>query len=275
MGVQERAAGRRTAATARLDALRHVDGVKGVYLNAPMHYELEDSAKAMNVAHAWNDLKMTGKGVTVAILDSGVDGTHPDLATKTANIEAARVRHAVPRHPVEGVPDSDTSSGRGTHAAGDVAGRGIKSNGEYRGMAPDASLVGIGAGEGLNIFTAAEGFDWIIANRAKYGIRAVNDSWEATGPFDPSAPSTSPPEVGRPGVIVLFAMGNAYDELTMNPQAVPPWVIPVAAGTKQGSATDFTSGGVEADVLGTGFDKAKVDGVNGRRAAGSVSTTQP
>src|SRR4051794_14828181 len=64
----------------KLDALRHVDGVKGVTLNAPMRYELKDPAKAMNVAHAWNDLKMTGKGIPVAVLDSGVDAPPPDLA---------------------------------------------------------------------------------------------------------------------------------------------------------------------------------------------------
>src|SRR5581483_9984332 len=129
-------AGVRLSAT-RLDALRHVDGVKGVYLNTPLHYELKDSAKAMNVAHAWNDLHMTGKGVTVAILDSGVDGTHPDLApAMKANVKLLEFGAPFPTVPLEGVPNSDTTSGHGTHVAGDVAGRGIKSDGDYKGMAP-------------------------------------------------------------------------------------------------------------------------------------------
>lgn len=261
----------------KLDALRHLDGVTGVYANAPLHYALKDSAKAMNVAHAWNDLHMTGKGITVAILDSGVDGTHPDLApAMKANVKLLELGAPFPTIPVEGVPNSDTTSGHGTHVAGDVAGRGIKSNGDYRGMAPDANLVGVGAGEGLNIFTAAEGFDWIIANRAKYGIRVVNNSWGGDfAPFDPNAPlNVATKRLADAGVVVLFAMGNSYDELTMNPQAIPPWVIPVAAGTKMGSVTDFTSGGIEADVLGTGFDKVKVDG-DGRVAGHGLGLYHP
>ncbi|HZQ87923.1 MAG TPA: S8 family serine peptidase, partial [Acidimicrobiales bacterium] len=55
---------------------------------------------------------------------------------------------------------------------------------------------------------------------------------------------------------------------------IPPWVIPVAAGTKTGGVTDFTSGGIEADVLGTGFDKEKVDG-DARTAGHSLGLYHP
>jgi len=242
-----------------LDALRHVSGVRGVYLNRRLDYDagsVSQTSKPMNTAHAWDDLKVTGKGITVAILDSGVDGTHPDLApAMKQNVKLVELGAPFPVTPVEGVPTSDTSSGHGTHVAGDVAGRGIKSNGDYRGTAPDAGLVGVGAGEGLNIFTTVEGFDWILANAEKYGIRAVNNSWGSDfEPFDPNAPiNVATKALADKGVVVLFAMGNAYDELTQNPWSAAPWVIPVAAGTLDGGITDFTSGGIEADVLGTAW----------------------
>jgi hypothetical protein len=48
---------------------------------------------------------------------------------------------------------------------------------------------------------------------------------------------------------VLFAQGNDGDEMTMNSSAIAPWVIAVAAATQKGAMTDFSSGGVDADVV--------------------------
>ncbi len=57
------------------------------------------------------------------------------------------------------------------------------------------------------------------------------------------------------GIAVVFAQGNDGDEMTMNSNATAPWVIAVAAGTQKGGMTDFTSGGLDADVV----DPAKFD----------------
>jgi serine protease AprX len=248
---------------ALLDDLRRVDGVKGVYLNRTLDYHLADSAKLMNTERAWNDLGITGEGVTVAILDSGVDGTHPDLApAMKQNVKLLELGSPTPVIPLEDVPNSDTSSGHGTHVAGDVASRGTQSGGRYKGMGPGASIVGLGSGEGLSIFTVLEGFDYILEHRDEYDIRVVNNSWGTEfEPFDPDNPvNVATKMVADAGVVVLFSMGNSYDEMTMGPYAAAPWVIPVAAGSKSGSVTDFTSGGIEADVVGTAFNGSDVSG---------------
>ncbi len=246
----------------RLDELRRTPGVRAIYLNRRLRYELKDSARLMNTARAWGR-GITGKGVTVAILDTGVDFTHPDLApAMKANVKLVEFGSPTPVVPVEGIQNSDTTSGHGTHVAGDVAGRGTQSGGAYRGMAPEADLVGIGAGDALFIFTVVEGFDWILANREKYGIRAVNNSWGTEfEPFDPDNPvNVATRKVAEAGIVVLFAMGNSYDELTMNPYAAAPWVIPVAAGTKTGTVTDFSSGGLEVSLPGLKFDGRPIEG---------------
>jgi serine protease AprX len=248
---------------AHLDALRRVEGVKAVYPNERLRYELADSAKLMNTERAWNDLGVTGKGVTIAILDSGVDGTHPDLAPALKqNVKLLELGAPTPVVPLEDVPDSDTSSGHGTHVAGDAAGRGTQSDGKYKGMGYGADLVGLGSGEVLSIFTALEGFDYIIANRDKYDIRVVNNSWNTDfEAFDPEHPiNVATKAVHDAGVVVVFAAGNATDEMTMGAYAAAPWVIPVAAGSKTGGITDFSSGGLEADLVGTGFDGTDVHG---------------
>src|SRR5437016_4275841 len=94
----------------------------------------------------------------------GVDFTHPDLApAMKANVKLAGFgQDPVPTVPIAGIPNSDTSSGHGTHVAGDVAGRGTASHGEQKGMAYGADLVGIGTGDALSVFTALEGFNWLL-----------------------------------------------------------------------------------------------------------------
>jgi serine protease AprX len=241
----------------RLTDLRNLRGVLGIYDNRPLQFFLKDSAKLNNTYHAWNDLKVTGKGVTVAVIDTGVDFTHPDLApAMKANVKLAGLgQDPTPTIPIEGLPNSDTSSGHGTHVAGDVAGRGTASHGEQRGMAYGADLVGIGTGDALSVFTALEGYNWMLANREKYGIKVVNNSWGVGfGPFDPNDPvALATKKAADAGITVVFANGNDGDEMSMNPYAAAPWVIPVAAGTKTGKVTDFSSGGIEADTVGMTF----------------------
>jgi hypothetical protein len=73
----------------------------------------------------------TGAGVTVAVLDSGIDSTHPDLAGKVIAAEDFTGDGA-------GVLDV---VGHGTHVASIIAGTGAASNGQFAGVAPDAQLV--------------------------------------------------------------------------------------------------------------------------------------
>jgi hypothetical protein len=164
--------------------------------------------------------------------------------------------------PVEGPPDSDTTSGHGTHVAGDVAARGTASGGTYKGLAPGADLVGISAGDVLSMYAVVEGLDWVMANRERYGIRVVNNSWGSQfKPFDSEDPvNLATKLLADSGVVVVFANGNDSDEMAMNPYAVPPWVLPVAAGTKDRQVADFSSGGIEGDTVGLGFADVDVAG---------------
>jgi serine protease AprX len=256
----------------RLDALRRLAGIERVYPNKELHYfraqptddpgpgpklpPLPGQAPPGGFGAALPlppEIGVTGKGVTVAVVDSGVDFTHPDLApAMVANIKVTPVGDGGPE-PIEGLPNTDTSSGHGTHVAGDVAGRGTASGGTYKGAAPGASLVGIGTGEGLTVHSRGvlQSYDWILANHQKYGIRAVNNSFGGSfEPFDPSEPINRATKAATDaGIVVLFAQGNDGDEMTMNSSATAPWVIAVAAATQKGGMTDFSSGGLDADVV--------------------------
>lgn len=249
---------------ARLTELRNLAGVLAVYDNQQLRYFLKESATLNNTTRAWNELNVTGKGVNIAIIDTGVDFTHPDLApAMVANVKMVGFgQDPTPTIPVGDLPNSDTSSGHGTHVAGDAAGRGTASGGAQKGMAYNAGLVGIGTGDALSIFTALQGFDWLLENRDKYDIRVVNNSY-GTGfaPFDPMEPiNLATKRTSDAGVVVVFANGNDGDEMSMNPYATAPWVLPVAAGSKTGKVTDFSSGGIEADTVGLNFSSVEVAG---------------
>jgi len=249
--------------TAELETLRRVPGVRGVYLNRRLRFEADESHRLLNTDRVERGLGVTGKGVTIAVLDSGVDFTHPDLAPALrANVKLAGFDEATPITPVPGSPNSDTTSGHGTHVAGDAAGRGTMSGGRFRGIAPGAGLVGVGTGEAIWVFNVVEGFDWILGHKDQYGIRIVTNSWGTDfSPFDPANPvQVATKAATDAGLVVLFAMGNDGDEMTMNPYAAAPWVIPVAAGSQVGRVTDFSSAGIEADVLGRRFAGSDVRG---------------
>jgi serine protease AprX len=252
---------------ARLDALRRLAGVEAVYPNRQLRYYGGEPAPApklpplpgqappggFGAALPVPNIGVTGKGVTVAIVDSGVDFTHPDLAeAMVANVKVSPLG-SDGGPPIEGLPNTDTSSGHGTHVAGDVAGRGTASGGAYKGSAPGASLVGIGTGEGLTVHSRGvlQSYDWILEHHDKYGIRVVNNSFGGSfEPFDPTEPiNRATKKAADAGIVVVFAQGNDGDEMTMNGNAVAPWVIAVGAGTQKAGMTDFSSGGLDADVV--------------------------
>jgi serine protease AprX len=259
---------------AQVALVRALPGVRAIYLDRPLELMLAQSRGTLHSDQVVTDLGVTGAGVGVAILDSGVDGTHANLAypSKTRqNVkvlanpgELLEVDLPVGALIVPNLIDTDTSTGHGSHVANIVAGGG---SGAYRGVAPGAHIVGVGVGDGLSILWALSGIDWILANRVQYGIRVVNNSWGTTGVFDGADPiNTATKAMHDAGITVVFASGNEGSaQNTLNPYSVAPWVIGVAAGCKAGAdptnsaadcndgrahqLADFSSRGIPGDAV--------------------------
>ena len=206
----------------------------------------------------------TGKGVTVAVVDSGCDASHPDLAdhvvhnvqlfsAEYANLPPDQSNTIVVTHEVGPYQNSDLGSGHGTHVAGIIAADSTTDPGGGRyGVAPDANLVCYSIGEVLFTTAVVTAYDHMLDQPDLWGIKVVNNSWgNSFRQFDPRDPvSVVTRAVSDLGVTVVFAAGNSgYEdaEMSLNPFSEAPWVISVAAGTLDHHRGDFSSNGLVFD----------------------------
>jgi serine protease AprX len=253
--------------------------IVSVYLNRQLTYFLDESTRAIQAHEVWNTLGVTGAGVTVAVLDSGIDGTHADLSTGSKVVQNVKVVGdpfgLTAPLVLENLATTDTSSGHGTHCASTIAGTAAASGGRFQGVAPGARLVGVSAGEVIVILSALQGFDWILENQARYGIRVISNSWGSSGAFDANDPVNVASKAAHDrGMVVIFAAGNdGPGNNTLNPYSVAPWVIGVAAGHKDGrTLADFSSRGVpDSPIYQPTITAPGVDIVAARAATGAIT----
>ena len=248
-----------TATRRQIREISHLPAVRSIYGNRTLSLTSEPEVRDVTgVTRAWRDteiishnhgLPVTGKNVTVAVLDTGIDGTHGDLSGRvTKNIKLFDTQSLSPgfSYPVntEGLPSTDLLSGHGTFVAGLIAGNGSLSGGKYSGVAPDARLVGLSAGE-LSLFYVLDGFDYLLANGGDLGVRVVNCSFSANTLFDTNDPvNIATKMLTEAGINVVFSAGNSGPGAhTLNPYAAAPWVIGVGATDTEGRLASFSSRG--------------------------------
>jgi len=148
----------------------------------------------------------TGKGVKVAVLDSGFDLDHPDLPTP---IEAWDVTDG---ESIEewGEDVRNVVTPHGTHVAGIVAGNGSLSNGQYRGAAPDVSLYLYKVGRDSDGASPIEGVLFAILRAIEVGCRVINYSYGQISRFvDGTGPIAQAFDAAfAEGVVCVSSAGN-------------------------------------------------------------------
>ena len=176
----------------------------------------------------------TGRGVTIAFLDSGFY-PHPDLVTS--------VNRVIGYHDLTGERRSLLSSDsveswqwHGTQTSVAAAGNGQLSNGVYRGLAHESELVLVKVSERGRITeeNIAQGIQWVIANRERYNIRVLNISLGADEdvPCSESIIDQAAEQAISHGIVVVAAAGNSGAEGNHSiPPANSPSVITVGGYT--------------------------------------------
>lgn len=177
-----------------------------------------------------NKTGLDGKGVTIAILDTGI-ARHPDLSGRIIGFKDLVQRR---RKPYD-------NNGHGTHVAGIVAGSGRVSHLRYAGIAPRARLVGVKVldrnGSGM-LSTVLLGLEWCLANKDRYNIKIVNMSLGTpavtTHSNDPMCRASQ--KLYEAGILIIAAAGNSgpEDQTIESPGCCP-------AALTVGAANDRTS----------------------------------
>src|ERR1043165_8998402 len=157
------------------------------------------------------DERYTGRGVTIAFLDSGFYA-HKDL-TEPANRILAYHNIFADADDLSSLQTSDVASWHGMMTSVVAAGNGYLSDGFYRSIAPAANvvLVKIGKTGRISENSIETGLRWVFANKEKYDIRVVNIS--AGGDFEQSYLHNSLcqliEQMVKAGLTVVCAVGNA------------------------------------------------------------------
>jgi serine protease AprX len=249
------------ATAGQVRALVGHPSVRSVWSNERLQYHMHQARVITGVDRVRTDaaitranggLPLSGKGdFSVVVNDSGIDATHNDLKLGEKVIQNVEVladtstlAGFTPLVTIENVPNTDTV-GHGTHCAGILGGTGQMSGGRFEGVAPGAKIIGCGSGAVLFILNGLGGFEYAIANQARYNVRVITNSWGSDGAFNPDDPiQLASRKAYERNIVVLFSASNSGPGRdTHNRYGKAPWVISVAAGTKEGGLASFSSRG--------------------------------
>lgn len=235
-------------------------GTSKIWLDGMRRPSLDVSVPQIGAPAAWSS-GLDGTGVTVAVLDTGIDAAHPDLAGKIA----------AERNFAEEVEDGLDRVGHGTHVASTIAGSGVASGGKYKGVAPGATLL-----DGKVCFAGGCAESWIIAGMhwaAESGAQVVNMSLGGT-----DTPEVDPVEqavnelTAQHGTLFVVAAGNSgvFGDYTVGSPASAEAALAVGAVDKSDQLARFSSrgprvgdSGLKPEITGPGVDIVAARGKDG------------
>jgi subtilisin family serine protease len=240
--------------------------VKKIWLDKKVHACLSESVPLIGAPALWN-AGYNGTGIQIAILDTGIDATHPDLddLDDNPNTYDPKVVREV------NFSDDNTTDdlyGHGTHCAGIAAGTGAMSGGKYRGVAPAARLWNVkvldkfGGGDESWVISGIEyasyGPDGIARSGDEADVISMSLGGDITDGYDPL--SVVADMAVRLGVVVVVSVGNDREYFNIHSPGCARNVISVGATTKEDEIAYFSSRGptadyrIKPDVLAPGVD---------------------
>jgi serine protease AprX len=212
------------------DKLKELKNVKYIEKDITFHASLEQATNIVGAPQVW-DTGYTGKGVKVALVDSGIDTSHPDLKGKVAEWKDF----------VKGKDKPYDDFGHGTHCAGIIGGTGNASDGKYKGVAPGVRFIGVKVlgkdGQG-DMATIIKGIEYAGNSDADVISMSLGSDEHSDAVCDAVNKAVAK------GKIVVCAAGNSGpNEGTIGCPSDDPYVITVGATDKTDHIASFSSRG--------------------------------
>ncbi|MFF2136676.1 S8 family serine peptidase [Streptomyces sp. NPDC058193] len=238
-----------------------------IWLDRKVSAALDRSVPQIGAPEAWK-AGHTGKGVKVAVLDTGWDPTHPDLAGRvSASKDFTGKGNTVDGH------------GHGTHVASTVGGTGAASSGRNKGVAPDADLI-VGkvlADNGSGPTSAImAGMEWAVAEGADVVSMSLGSDTGGTCD-DPLATAVNTLSDSTPTLFVMAAGNAGPGASTVGTPGCARSALTVAAADRDLSTASFSSRGDVHDGEGAHYGKPDITapgvGIVAARAAGTSMGT--
>jgi subtilisin len=216
--------------------------------------------KRVNAAAAWTSPRGQGQGTAVAIIDTGISRTHPDLA----GVVIGGFNALDPKK-----PDAwDDDQGHGSHVAGTIAGK--RDGKGVVGVAPMAKLYAIKVldKDGNGGFSdVIAGIEWA----ASHGIKVANMSLGADEGSE--ALKRAVTAAAKAGLTIVAAAGNSGGPVGF--PASYPETIAVAASDAKDAVAEFSSRGPEVDFIAPGVDVLSVNKDGGWMKLSGTSMATP
>lgn len=214
-------------------AMTRQAGIGKVWLDGRVEADMAGSNAQIGTPKAW-EAGLTGKGVTVAVLDTGVDTSHPDLAGRVSQTKSF----------IDGQEVADRN-GHGTHVTSTVGGTGAASDGKEKGVAPEATLaVGKvlsdqGSGSESQIIA---GMEWAARD---VHAKVISMSLGSTEPSDGTDPMAAAVDTlsEETGALFVIAAGNTGARSSIGSPGAADSALTVGAVDSNDDAAYFTSAG--------------------------------
>ncbi|MET8542583.1 S8 family serine peptidase, partial [Kitasatospora sp. NPDC004799] len=246
-------------------------GVDRVWLDGRVSAALDRSTAQVGAPQAWGS-GWTGKGVKVAVLDSGIDRGHPDVAGSLG--ESSDFTGPA------GTPVSADPDGHGTHVASIVAGTGAASDGRFKGVAPEAELL-VGRvlddeGNGQESWVL-QGMEWAAARAPIVNLSLTGAPTDGTDPLARAVDTLS----ARYGTLFVAAAGNKGRPGTVGTPGSADAALTVGSVDHDGALAPSSSRGprlgdraVKPDLTapGVGIVAARAAGTDGQEPVGERYT---
>ncbi|MFJ6629927.1 S8 family serine peptidase [Streptomyces sp. NPDC091376] len=208
-------------------------GIEKIWLDGRVQADMAESNAQIGTPEAWQ-AGLTGKGVKVAVLDTGVDAAHPDLAGRVGESKSFIAGQEV--------ADRD---GHGTHVASTVGGSGAGSDGKEKGVAPGADLaVGkVLSDEGFGSESEIiAGMEWAAKDIDAKIVSMSLGSREGSDGTDPMAEAVNTLSA-QTGALFVIAAGNSGAPGTIGSPGAADSALTIGAVDHADEAAYFTSQG--------------------------------